>query len=218
LAGASLAAVVGRGLEERARTRAALTVARDEAAELRKRLFRTEDRALVAEKERVRALEALDAVSAELTARATERDQQAGLIHALEAKLESKEGEVSLDQNRVRVDLVDEVLFASGEAEVSPRGREVLARVGGVLKGLKDKQILVGGHTDDRPIHTERFPSNWELSSARAVNVVRYLQDIVGVDGSKLAAAGYSQFHPRGRDRAKNRRIEILLTPWVEPK
>ena len=87
--------------------------------------------------------------------------------------------------------------------------------VGDVFKPLKDKQILVGGHTDDAPIHTARFPSNWELSTARAVNVVHFLADSVGVDPAKLTAAGYSQYHPRSSERAQNRRIEILLIPQV---
>ena len=94
--------------------------------------------------------------------------------------------------------LADEILFSSGEADLSKHGKEVLGRVGDVFKPLTDKQILVGGHTDDAPIHTARFPSNWELSTARAVNVVHFLADNVGVDPRKLTAAGYSQYHPRG--------------------
>jgi len=79
---------------------------------------------------------------------------------------------------------------------------------------LSDKQILIGGHTDDRPIHTAQFPSNWELSAARAVNVARYLAESVGVDPKHLTAAGFSEFHPRSKkEKSKNRRIEILLTP-----
>ena len=113
----------------------------------------------------------------------------------------------------VTVHLADEILFGSGEAELSKHGKEVLTRVGDVLKPLTDKQILVGGHTDDAPIHTAHFASNWELSTARAVNVVHHLTDVVGVDPRKLTAAGYSQYHPRGSDRAQNRRIEILLIP-----
>ena len=115
----------------------------------------------------------------------------------------------------VTVHLESEILFPSGEAELSKQGKEVLARVGDVLKPLQDKQILVGGHTDDAPIHTARFPSNWELSTARAVNVVHFLADTVGVDPAKLTAAGYSQYHPRGSNRAHNRRIELLLVPTV---
>src|SRR5687767_11665941 len=139
------------------------------------------------------------------------------LIADLRSKLDIKDGEVSGDANRIAVNLVDQILFKSGEAELSPRGAEVLGKVGAVLKTLTDKQILIGGHTDDRPIHSDRFPSNWELSAARAVNVVHYLVDKVGVDPHKVAAAAYSEFHPRAKhSKAKNRRIEILLTPMVE--
>ena len=133
----------------------------------------------------------------------------------LRKKLDAKEGDVSSSGGIVTVHLESEILFPSGEAELSKRGKEVLARVGDVLKPLKDKQILVGGHTDDAPIHTARFPSNWELSTARAVNVVHFLADNAGVDPAKLTAAGYSQYHPRSADRAQNRRIEILLIPSV---
>jgi chemotaxis protein MotB len=145
------------------------------------------------------------------------------LIADLRRQLDGRDGEVSSDANRIRVDLVDQILFASGDAELSMRGQKILGKVGAVLKDLDDKQILIGGHTDDRPIHNERFPSNWELSAARAVNVARYLTESAGVDPRKVAAAAYSEFHPRSRNnapknRARNRRIEILLTPVVTVK
>src|SRR6185312_6396299 len=131
--------------------------------------------------------------------------------------LAAAEGDVSSSGGIVTVHLESEILFPSGEAELSKHGKEVLQRVGDVLKPLKDKQILVGGHTDDAPIHTARFPSNWELSTARAVNVVHFLADTVGVEPAKLTAAGYSQYHPRSSERAQNRRIEILLIPMAAP-
>src|SRR5581483_4299768 len=111
-----------------------------------------------------------------------EKEETDKVLAELRAKLDSKEGDVSSDASHITVNLVDQILFKSGDADLSPRGKEVLSKVGGVLKGLTDKQILIGGHTDDRSIHTPQFPSNWELSSARAVNVVRYLQDVAGVD------------------------------------
>ena len=145
---------------------------------------------------------------------AADLDQQK-LMEDLRKKLDAKEGDVSSKGGIVTVHLESEILFPSGEAELSKHGKEVLARVGDVFKPLEDKQILVGGHTDDAPIHTARFPSNWELSTARAVNVVHFLADTVGVDPAKLTAAGYSQYHPRSTERAQNRRIEILLIPQV---
>jgi chemotaxis protein MotB len=116
------------------------------------------------------------------------------------------------------------VLFDSGEAEISPRGQEILMRVGQVLSKIDDKQIQVSGHTDDAAISDKlvaKFPTNWELSSARAVNVVRFLNEEAKVPGRRLVASGYGPFHPISSNatpqgRARNRRIEILLTPVIE--
>lgn len=144
-------------------------------------------------------------------------------------KAEIDQGEIHLTQNgqRLQVDLVDKILFDSGKAEISDRGGEVLKKIGDVLAKVDDKIIQVSGHTDDSPIADKelqvKFPSNWELSAARAVNVVRFLSEQTKVPGKRLVAAGYGQFHPIATNanhegRARNRRIEILLTPEVEAK
>lgn len=150
---------------------------------------------------------------------------------SLEDKLKAEigRGDIRLSQagDRIQVDLVDKILFDSGEAALSPRGQEVLGRLASVLKTIEDKQIQVSGHTDDAPITQEemkkQFPSNWELSVARAVNVVRHLSETGGVPPGRLLAAGYGQYHPLGPNvtpaqRAQNRRIEILLTPALAAK
>ena len=207
---AGFGTAVMKGLDVRNGMNSELAKSRDESAELRQQLFRAQDQATQAEK--ARKEEAAKAQA--LQAKTNENDK---LISDLRSQLDTKDGDVEADQNRVRVNLVDEILFKSGDAEISPRGKKVLDKVGTVLKGLTDKQIMIGGHTDDRPIHTPQFPSNWELSAARAVNVVHYLAEAVGVDASKLTAAGFGEYHPRSkRNKAKNRRIEILLTPTVE--
>ncbi len=139
---------------------------------------------------------------------------------------EIKRGDIKLSQSgdRIQVDLIDKVLFDSGDASLSKRGEDVLAKVATVLKGIDDKQIQVSGHTDDSPITNpeikKAFATNWELSVARAVNVVRYLSETGGVPAKSLLAAGYSQYRPvatnaNPKGRAANRRIEILLTPVV---
>lgn len=144
-------------------------------------------------------------------------------------KTEIGHGDIRLSQSgdRIQVDLVDKILFNSGEAMLSERGQEVLGRLASVLKTIDDKQIQVSGHTDDSPIKSEElrklFPSNWELSVARAVNVVRQLSEVGGVPAQRLLAAGYGQFHPLAGNatpngRAQNRRIEILLTPELASK
>lgn len=121
--------------------------------------------------------------------------------------------------NRLSVDLVDKLLFNSGEAEVSERGKEVLARLATVLAKVEDRNIEIIGHTDDAPPTAkirEKFPTNWELSVARATNVVRFLQEQSKISGKRLVAIGRGQFQPvasnaNGKGRARNRRIEIQL-------
>jgi chemotaxis protein MotB len=142
-------------------------------------------------------------------------------------KAEIAKGDIQLTNagGRLKVDLIDKVLFDSGEAEISKRGEEVLSRVGAVLARMEDKQIQVSGHTDDAPISARlvnQYPTNWELSVARATHVVRVLQEKAGVPGKRLTASGYGPFHPvasnaRPAGRARNRRIEILLTPAFDP-
>jgi chemotaxis protein MotB len=210
LLGAGWIAHYARSLHDQHAARADLQTARDEAAEFRGKAFHAEA-ALVRERDDHAA--ELAALKEKVTAHGSEKAANEKLISDLRAQLDAKTGEVSSDANQIAVNLVDQILFKSGDADLSPEGKKVLDRVGAVLKKLTDKQILIGGHTDSRPIHNERFASNWELSAARAVNVVRYLGETVGVDASKLTAAGFSQYHPRGRSLAKNRRIEILLTP-----
>jgi chemotaxis protein MotB len=100
----------------------------------------------------------------------------------------------------------------------------VIARVGGVLANIADKQIHVSGHTDNQPITgklLERYPSNWELSMARAMTIVRFLQDTAKVPPERLVATGQGEYHPIAsnkttKGRARNRRIEILLTPALD--
>ena len=124
------------------------------------------------------------------------------------------------------MDVVDQILFDSGSATLSGRGGEVLERVGAVLAQLEDRQIQVSGHTDDSPI-TDRlqatFPTNWELSVTRAVNVVRFLTEHAHVRAKHLVASGYAATQPVSSNaspqgRARNRRIEILLMPAVGGK
>jgi chemotaxis protein MotB len=143
-------------------------------------------------------------------------------------KAEIKKGEIRLSQagGRIRVDLIDKILFDSGSADLSKRGEEVLGRIGSVLAKVEDKQIQISGHTDDSPISDrlkEKFATNWELSVARAVTVVRFLSEHAKVPSGRMVAAGYGQFHPISSNanpegRARNRRIEILLTPSLEAR
>jgi Flagellar motor protein len=143
-------------------------------------------------------------------------------------KDEIAKGDIQLTESggKLRVGLVDKILFESGEASVSKRGEGVLARVGAVLAGIEDRQIQVSGHTDNTPISDklkQQYPTNWELSVARATNVVRFLQDKAAVPADRLVASGSGEYQPIASNRtaagrAKNRRIELLLTPSLAPR
>jgi chemotaxis protein MotB len=138
---------------------------------------------------------------------------------------EIEQGQITITQlaDRLSVSMVDKILFPSGKAEIMPEGIEVLERVGNILKNVQDKTIRVEGHTDNVQIHPnlqKQFPTNWELSTSRATNVVRFLQDTVGIDPAHLQAIGMSEYHPVATNetvegRSQNRRIEIILTPLV---
>lgn len=138
-------------------------------------------------------------------------------------KQEIEEGQVKITRmaDRLSVSMVDRILFPSGEADITPAGLKVLERVGKVLKNNRDKVIRVEGHTDNvsiKPALQKQFPTNWELSAARATNVVRFLQEKVGVDPKRLQAIGMSEYRPVASNataagQSLNRRIEINLVP-----
>ena len=143
-------------------------------------------------------------------------------------KDEIAKGDIQLTESggKLRVGLVDKILFDSGEASISKRGESVLGRLGTVLTSIENRQIQVSGHTDNTPISDklkQQYPTNWELSVARAANVVRFLQEKAAVPADRLVASGYGEYQPIANNktpagRAKNRRIELLLTPALAPK
>lgn len=127
---------------------------------------------------------------------------------------------IALRNGRMVIQLANDVLFDSGHTEIKPAGQQALAQVAGIFKTIGDRKFQVAGDTDNVPIHNERYPSNWELSTARAVEVVRYLV-AQGVRPDVLSAAGYGEFDPvapneDGAGRARNRRIEITLQPNID--
>jgi chemotaxis protein MotB len=113
----------------------------------------------------------------------------------------------------------DNVLFASGQANIEPEGQHVLQVVGAVLAHIKNP-LLIEGYTDDRPINTAQYASNWELSTARADVVLRYLVDAMQLDEARMTAQGYGARNPVDSNatdagRAKNRRVEIVIESTV---
>lgn len=139
-----------------------------------------------------------------------------------EMKGEIEQGQIAITElkGKLTVDVVDKILFDSGRAEVKPEGLEVLKRVVEILKTVTDKIIRVEGHTDNVPIAgtlAKRYPTNWELSAARAINITRYLEK-EGLDPALLSAAAFGEYQPVADNetpegRAKNRRIAIILLP-----
>lgn len=123
--------------------------------------------------------------------------------------------EAEYTQRGIQLILNDQLLFSSGSALLTDQGVSMLNRVARIIAPL-NRLVRVEGHTDSRPISTERFPSNWELSTARAVQVVKFLQMNGGIPARHLSAAGYGASRPRESNntqigRTKNRRVEIIL-------
>ncbi len=175
--------------------------------------------------------DALQAKVNELTQKAEKAEQLEKATQTYEdltKKLEKEiqEGKVQINEmkDRLTVTMVDQIIFPTGSADVSRDGKQVLDKVISILKDVQDKRIQVEGHTDNVRIVSaikKRFPTNWELSTARATEVVRYLQEDGGIDPHLLSATGYSEYQPVSPNdteegRQKNRRIEIVLLPLLK--
>jgi chemotaxis protein MotB len=152
-----------------------------------------------------------------------EMDKVAGTYHALsdslEPEIKSGQIEVTQDRDRIKLRAADATFFDSGKSELKADGKKILAKVAASVKDRPDSAIRVEGHTDNVPIKSGRFPSNWDLSVARAMTVAKFLSS-AGVSADRLGAAGYGEHRPiasnaDAQGRAKNRRIEIVLEPLV---
>jgi chemotaxis protein MotB len=151
---------------------------------------------------------------------AAEKSHQ-NLETEMKSALESKDVTISQLQGKLTVNILDRIMFESGEAELKTDGETVLKKVAAVLGQHTNLMIHVVGHTDNVPIRTgarSRFSSNWELSTARATAAVRFLTEKAGMDPHRLGAVGYGEFRPVADNstpegRAKNRRIAIILLP-----
>lgn len=139
------------------------------------------------------------------------------LVQRLHSMIDAGQLKVGIRDGRMIIAMPNDVLFDSGRTEIKPVGQRALGEVAQVLSSIHGRDFLVAGHTDDVPIHTERFPSNWELSTARAVVVTKFLI-AHSMPPEVLAAAGYGEFDPVAKNdsdehRALNRRTEIVLQP-----
>lgn len=210
---------------ELATAKADLVEARTELAAAQEALAATRQRLADAEAELAATRERLGETRAQLEERERRLAEATATYDRLVADLKGEiaEGQVRITQlrDRLTVQLVDRILFDSGSIAINPRGREVLRKVAEVLRSVSDKRVQIEGHTDNVPISAalqSRFPTNWELSAARATAVARFLQDQGGLDPTRLAATGFGEHHPVASNdtpegRAQNRRIEIVLVP-----
>jgi len=144
-------------------------------------------------------------------------------VSIFQPEIKSKRVKITEDERGIVISLVADAFFESGSAQLTPVGRAIIDKIGRFLSDpeFRENMIRVEGHTDNTPISPQSpfyklYPTNWELSSARAVKVVRILTEQYGISGKNLEAVGYGEYHPvESNDieegRAYNRRIEIVL-------
>ena len=249
IAGLVIAIIIGGGVgfllapskaNELAKAKKDLVAAQASAKIDKDRADGAEQRADVLAKDKSELEQKLSSTSADAAKQVADANQAAE--KKLTAAIDKSQGSVSTEGDEIHVKLVDKVLFAVGDDQLTDKGKLALDKVAVALNELPDKQVWVQGHTDDTPIFippapktppkvtkkgakktTEkeeppapavRFATNWELSAARALQVVHYLQDHGKVDPTRLAALAFSQYRPVSRsNKALNRRIEIVLYP-----
>jgi len=200
-----------------------LTRQRAAVEDAEKALAATKDDIARREAENAALKEKLEQAEARIHELVQEQDMAVSSRKSLEdemrAALESKDVTISRLQGKLTVNILDRVLFDSGEAELKSDGESILRKVASFLTQHPEIKVHVIGHTDNVPIKPtarSRFPSNWELSSARANAAVRFLCEQGGVDPRRLGAVGYGEFRPIADNstpegRARNRRIAITV-------
>lgn len=221
LMSALLVSTSGCAMFQRAREADALE---DRVGLLEKRLRRLQEeknseiQALLAEKEKeAQAREKL----------AQEQNDQMAQLNLAKRELESRlskeindyRTKLEMNERGLVITFLSELFFDSGKDLIREEGREALAKVAAVLnKEATDSDVAVEGYTDNEPIKYSGWKSNWELSSGRALSVLHYLIEELGVDPERLSANGYGQFHPVASDdtpegKQQNRRVEIVVLP-----
>ncbi len=143
------------------------------------------------------------------------------LVAQFQTEIASKEATIDELEEKLSITFVQDILFNLGQTSISVNGRQTLEKIGTILKRNTTDKIVVMGHSDNLPItkeYQERYPTNWELSAARAAAVVRYFQHTVGIDPRQMEAVGHSFYKPVAdndtpENRVKNRRVEIYVMP-----
>ncbi|WP_345974922.1 OmpA family protein [Sulfurimonas sp. HSL3-7] len=185
------------------------------------KLLNTAESQLQASRSRLSDSEAQLETMRQIEAETKKRNEiYARFVTELQKMIDGGQLTVSIEQGRIVINLPDNVLFATGSARVNADGQVALKQIANVLKEFSDRRFQIEGHTDNVPMKSARFPSNWELSTARALSVV-HLMIQEGVAAENVSAAGFGEFHPRADNeskegRALNRRIEIIMQPNLE--
>ena len=153
------------------------------------------------------------------------RETYDALLTGLKQQLDTKEASIEEYREKLKVTFVDRILFGFSQVHISPEGKAALDQLAGVLANVPEGKISITGHADSIPVASKfwyRFPSNWELSSARAAAVARYLLKRADLEPSRIEVIGLSSHQPVAdndteENRAKNRRVEIIITPGRYP-
>jgi chemotaxis protein MotB len=139
------------------------------------------------------------------------------LLESFKSLIDAGKLKVKVVRGRMVVELPSDVLFGSGSIDLSTGGKTAVSEIGAILVTMKGRDFEIEGHTDDQPIKTDRFPSNWELAAGRAIAVAQILIKS-GLPANRISAASFGEFRPvasnkKPETRAQNRRIEIVLVP-----
>ncbi|UCH20587.1 MAG: OmpA family protein [Deltaproteobacteria bacterium] len=164
-------------------------------------------------------IEKLEALTAEQEKAMKElADQADQLEHQLKDEIEKGEIRLKRYKTKTIINIDNSILFDSGKAEVKEGVKKSLSKIAIALNNFPENNIQIEGHTDDVPIHTAKFPSNWELSAARALAVLKFFVDKTDADPRKLSAVGHGEYHPlvpndTPENRRLNRRVDIVILP-----
>ncbi|ACY18950.1 OmpA/MotB family protein [Haliangium ochraceum] len=196
----------------------------EEVASMEAEKVRVEGELAAVVKDRARlksSAEELSQALSELGKRKAEAEKRVAqfrdLLNRFRSLIDAGKLKVKITDGRMILELPTDVLFASGRADLSEDGIVSITQIGEVLAAIPDRRYQIEGHTDNVPISTARYPSNWELAAARALTVLKTLRE-AGMQGSTLSAASFGEFRPVASNnsdagRRANRRIEIVIVP-----
>jgi chemotaxis protein MotB len=210
-------AAVADANKAKASCEAQLAQAQKDAEDLKEKVAAAEGRAGAADEATRAELDELRKQKAAAEARLKLFDE---FLAKFKKMIDAGKLDITVRRGQIVLALGTDILFDTGKTEIKDDGRASLAEVAEALKTVSGRRFQVAGHTDTVPIKTKEFPSNWELSTARAVAVVKLLTE-KGVKSDALSAAGYAEFDPatsnaNDKGRTKNRRIEIVIVPNIE--